>query len=196
MVLDLKVYPLSSTNWADLLTLFGKSGGNSQCWCLAYRFRQKELSNIQYVDRSNVLHSLLESSVEPLGLLGFLEGIPVGWVGFGPRKSFTRITHSRVIKPFDNHKVWIIVCFYFHKHFRGKKLIYEMIKGVIEYAHKNNIPIVEAYPIELTEHEWLNEPMIWFGTRAIFESLGFIKVGETSATSGGKHRVIMRYYTT
>ena len=191
----LLVKSLKQENWNDLLTLFGKTGGNSQCWCLAYRFPQKTLANIPYNEREEVLHSLTVEKTYPPGLLGYIEGKPVTWVGFSPKEAFYKLEHSRVIKPIDQEKVWSMVCFYFKKEYRGKKLLYEMISGVQDYAKQEKIAILEAYPIELAEGEWLQEPMIWFGTRAIFEKMGFKKVGETKATSGGKPRVIMRYYT-
>lgn len=192
---DLKVLPLTKATWTDLLDLFGKTGGNSQCWCLAYRFPSKELKKIPYIDRKIKLQELTENNSNPPGLIGYINNKPVTWVGFSPKEAFYKLEHSRVIKPIDEKKVWSIACFWFKKDYRGKKLIYQMIEGVINYAKDNNISIIEAYPIELAEGERNKEPPIWFGTRAIFESLGFKKVGETSATSGGKPRVIMRYYT-
>ena len=195
MIDELQVKPLTKSSWNDLLTLFGKTGGNSQCWCLAWRLRGKELANIPYQERMIKLKTLSEQNLYPLGLLGYLNNNPVTWVGCSPKESFYKLSHSRVIKPIDDKKVWSIVCFYFHKEYRGKKLIYPMIQGIIDYAKVEKIPIIESYPVELNEGDRMNDTPIWHGTKAIFESLGFEKVGETSATSGGKPRVIMRYYT-
>jgi hypothetical protein len=63
-----------------------------------------------------------------------------------------------------------------------------LLKGVIRYAEKSGIKIVEAYPaIPATER--LPDSFLWIGLYKSFESDGFEIVDRTS-----KNRQMVRYY--
>ena len=46
------------------------------------------------------------------GLIGYLDGRPVGWISLGPREDYAKLKRSPVMKPVDDKPVWSIVCFY------------------------------------------------------------------------------------
>jgi hypothetical protein len=64
-----------------------------------------------------------------------------------------------------------------------------MLKGVIEYAKKKNIKIIEAYPTIPTQDK-LPDAFAWIGLYKSFERAGFKIVDTTS-----KHRPMVRFYT-
>jgi hypothetical protein len=64
----------------------------------------------------------MEAIVEagtPVGILGYLDGDPIGWCSVAPRETYSRLTRSRTIKRIDHKRTWSVVCFYLHRRLRG-----------------------------------------------------------------------------
>jgi len=125
---------------------------------------------------------------QPTGVLGFYEGMAVGWCAFAPREEYMKLQKSRVHKPIDDARVWSITCFFIDKHFRGMGISVAMLRGVIDYARSQGIGIIEAYPtIPTTER--LPDSFAWIGLWKSFQRAGFKIVDRTS-----KNRPMVRYY--
>ena len=189
--MTLKIHPLDTDRWDDLVRLFGKAGADGGCWCMYWRLSQKEYSVGDRNQRKRLLKSLVEDG-KPVGLLAYLGEKPVGWCGLGPRESFERLERSRYLRRVDDKPVWSIVCFFIHSKHRRRGIASAMINSAVEYAAEQGAPALESYPIS----KWgprVTRRSAFPGTVEMFEKAGFRIVAETKARSGGQPRVIMRH---
>jgi len=125
---------------------------------------------------------------KPAGLLGIYRGQAIAWCAFAPREDFMKLENSRVHKRIDDQKVWSIPCFFIDKNFRKQGISVALLKGVIQYARKNGIKIIKAYPAIPTQ-EKLPDAFAWIGLFKSFERAGFQIVDRTS-----RNRPMVRYY--
>jgi hypothetical protein len=65
----------------------------------------------------------------------------------------------------------------------------ELLKGVIDYARKKKIKVIEAYPTIPTT-ETLPDSFLWIGLYKTFERAGF-----EIADRKSKNRPMVRFYT-
>ena len=184
----LKIEPLTTGNWDEFVRLFGEKGACGNCWCMYYR-----LSNSAFHDgksgegNKNAMKALVRDG-KPAGLIGYIEGNPVAWCAFAPREDFIKLEKSRVHKRIDDMTVWSIPCLFIHKKFRGSGISSELLKGAIDYAGKNGIKVLEAYPVIPTTDK-MPDAFAWTGLLKSFEHAGFEIVDRTS-----KNRPMVRYY--
>ena len=81
----LTCHPLGADRWADFESLFGKNGACGGCWCTTWRQpRAKFNRNKGEGNRRFILHVV--QSGEPPGILGYLNGEPVGWCAVARRR--------------------------------------------------------------------------------------------------------------
>src|SRR5439155_21583274 len=97
---QVKVLPVTPSRWKDLVELFGwDRGAYSGCWCMWFRITQQEFS--KGAPRGGAggnraaMKKLVASGKVP-GLLGYLDGKPVGWLAVAPRGVFGRVGRSPV----------------------------------------------------------------------------------------------------
>lgn len=184
----IKVEPLTQKNWAKFLELFGKNGAGANCWCMHFRLPKREYDESKAAGENKDAIKQLVWDGKPTGVIGFYEDIPVAWCAFSPREDFRRLEKSRVHKPIDDKKVWSVPCMYIKKEYRKIGLSVTMLKGLVDYARKEGINIVEAYPTIPTQDK-LPDGFAWIGLYKSFERAGFKIVDTTS-----KHRPMVRYY--
>jgi GNAT superfamily N-acetyltransferase len=184
----LKVDPVTKTNWNLFVKLFGDKGACGNCWCMYYRLSRADF-HCGKIDEGNK-RSMKEIiwAGKPVGLLGLLEGQPIAWCAFAPREDFIKLEKSRVHRRIDDKKVWSITCFFIDKKFRHSGVSVLLLKGVIDYAKKEGIKIIEAYPAIPTQDK-IPDSFAWVGLYKSFERAGFKIVDRTS-----KNRPMVRYY--
>lgn len=115
----------------------------------------------------------------PPGVIGYLNGRPVGWCAVGPRESFPRLANSRVLAPVDAKPVWSIVCLFLAKEHRGSGCSSILAEGATRFAFSNGAEIVEAYPFDPLTH--LPDPFVWTGLLSTYTRIGFREVVRRSA---------------
>ena len=180
--------PLSRNNWDKFLQLFGSRGACSNCWCMSFRLKKQEFLEGKLNDGNKNAMKNLVWQKKPAGILGFYNGQAIAWCAFAPREEYVKIENSRVLKRIDNIPVWSIPCFFIDKNFRRKGVSVAMLKAIIKYAEKENIPVIEAYPAIPTQGQ-LPDTFAWIGLYKSFEKAGFEIVDRTS-----KNRPMVRYY--
>lgn len=179
--------PLTPETWADLEALFALPGGSivRGCWCMYYRRSGKvSVSAAAGESHKEQLCSLVSSGVVP-GLVGYLDGAPVGWISLGPRTSYEKLRLSRIMKPVDDQPVWSVVCTYVAKVCRGRGLQHALLEAGIDYAREQGVQTLEAYPVDKLERS--HDDFMFFGSRSLYEAAGFTEVVRRSPT-----RVVMR----
>jgi ribosomal protein S18 acetylase RimI-like enzyme len=177
--MKLTIHPLDSARWPDLESIFDAKGCSiaRQCWCMYYRRSGGRGKMPQGMTVAQFNKSQLRAVVDaerPPGLVGYLDGKPVGWVSLGPREDYGRLAKSPVMKPVDEQPVWSIVCFVVPSAYRGQGIARALLDGAIGYAREHGARLVEAYPVDLSVREAAES--LWFGTKTMYDAAGFEEV--------------------
>jgi GNAT superfamily N-acetyltransferase len=180
--------PVTKDNWDKFVALFGNHGACGNCWCMFYRLKPADFKTGKSNDINKNRMKALIWEEKPVGILAIYKGQAIAWCAFAPREDYLKLENSRVHKRIDNKPVWSIPCFFIDKKYRRKGVSVALLKGVIEYARKNKIGIVEAYPT-IPTREKLADAFVWIGLYKSFERAGFEIVDHKS-----KSRPMVRYY--
>lgn len=186
-VLSLEFYPLTAERWGDFERLFGASGGCGGCWCMWWKLKRKEFTELKGEGRRKAFKSIVEHGEVP-GVLAYANDEAVGWCAVAPRTAYSRLERSRVLAPVDDKSVWSVVCFFVDKRFRGLGVMERLVKAAVEHVAENGGKIVEAYPIEPKDKEKVVPVFIYTGLVSSFRKAGFVEVARRSET-----RPVMRY---
>ena len=185
---ELTFQPVTKANWNKFVQLFGARGACGNCWCMWPRLKKRDFDEGKVDEGNKSAMKDLVWSRKPTGILAFYEDQPIAWCAFAPREDFLKLENSRVHKRIDNEPVWSIPCFFIDKNFRRLGVSVAILKGVIKYAQKEKIKIIEAYPAIPTK-EKLPDSFAWIGLYKSFEQAGFKIVDQTSS-----NRPKVRYY--
>jgi len=127
----------------------------------------------------------LASSDRPPGLVGYLDGEPVGWISLRPRADYLRLQRPPVMKPIDDEPVWSLVCSFVAKSRRGIGIQHRLLAAAIDFARRSGATILESYPVDKPERS--HDDFMFFGSRSLYEAAGFRYVQRRSPT-----RCVMR----
>lgn len=186
---EVRIGLATEDRWEDILSIF-KSHGELGCWCQYWRLSSSEYSRRGPGSGEAYLQKQVVDGPPP-GLIAYVEGVPAGWLGFWPRQRLERLVRSRTIPQIDDSPVWSIVCFMILVGYRRKGISRALLQGAIDFARKEGIPTLEAYPID-THGERVDVAFGYVGFMHIFEEVGFRRVLETDARSARRPRVLMR----
>lgn len=171
--------PLSADNWSDLEAIFAAKGCSvaRACWCMYYRKSGTSgwptAGNEQSRANRAALHSLAQQG-EQVGLIGYVDGVPVGWVSFGPRADFARLANSPAMKPVDDQAVWSIICFVVPSEFRKQGVARQLLDAAVAFCRKKKVKLVEAYPVDKAART--ADTNMWFGAKSMYDAAGFEEV--------------------
>ncbi len=186
---ELTFEPLSRATWGMFTELFGERGACGNCWCMYFRLRPQEFVDGKKDGGNKAKMRELVWSGMPTGIMGVHQGKAIAWCAFAPREDYRKIENSRVHKRIDDEKVWSVSCFFVDKDYRRSGVSVAMLRGLIAYARKQKIAVIEAYP-NIPTKEPLPDSFGWIGLYKSFEQAGFEVVDRTSV-----HRPMVRYYT-
>lgn len=175
----LQIHPLTPARWPDLEALFAARGCAQAraCWCMYYRLSGpgSDLSGASQgaSERRGKLKALVDAG-KPPGLLGYRNGVPVGWVSLGPREDFAKLARSPVMKAVDTQPVWSVICFVVPPQYRGQGVARALLDGAIRYAASQGARLIEAYPVDKPGRT--DADGLWFGTKSMYDAAGFSEV--------------------
>jgi GNAT superfamily N-acetyltransferase len=187
---QLDVHPATPARWSDVAILF-EGDGPRGCWCMYWRQSSGDYGRVEPGSRDEMLRVQVDDGPPAPGVIAYLDGVPVGWCGFGPRASMERLVRSRTIPAIDDVPVWSIVCFKVRVGYRRRGVAKALLAGAIVYARDHGAPVVEAYPID-TEGARLDVAFSYVGFTSTFEAAGFERVIQTDAQSARRPRWLMR----
>jgi len=170
--LELEVRPVTPERWPDLEKLFARKGGPSYCWCMAWRADGDERERTDRRSRKAQMKLRVVEREEPVGLLAYADGKPVGWCSVSPRSTYRRlggVEYDRV----DESKVWSIVCFSIHPSVRRRGVATTLIAEAVDHARRHGARVVEAYPVDPDSPSYRH-----MGFRSTFEAAGFEHQGD------------------
>jgi len=174
------IQPLTPERWPDLETIFEARGCSVArgCWCMYYRISGKETGFTRPGDaqraRSKAALKALAKDDPPPGLLGYRDGVPVGWISLGPRADYAKLARSPTMKAVDDRPVWSIVCFVVPSQYRKQGVARELLAGAIRWARRRGVRLLEAYPVDTSHPSASDAP--WFGAKTLFDAAGFEEV--------------------
>ena len=183
--------PVTPDRWPDLVRLFEHHGNPGYCWCMTWRLSSSDFRRSTSADRQNALERLVRAGT-PVGILGYLDGEPVGWCSIAPRETYTRLERSITIQRIDDQITWSVVCFFVDRKVRGQHFTLKLLQAAIEYARAQGAQVIEGYPVEPRRDTAGN-----LQPATSYRSMGYVstfqKAGFREVVSGGKGRRIMRY---
>jgi GNAT superfamily N-acetyltransferase len=186
---EVEVVTATAERWEDIRVLFAGHGERG-CWCQYWRQSSSDYrGGGPGSGELNLKRQVYEGPCP--GLIAYIGGEPVGWLGFWPRDRLQRLVRSRTIPQVDDLPVWSIVCFLIRVGYRRKGVARALLQGAIEFARSNGIAVLEAYPID-SQGERIDVAFAYVGFTHMFESVGFQRVVETDARSAGRQRILMR----
>lgn len=171
-MVKLTVEPATPERWPDVEAVFRAKGCSVArgCWCMFYR-RSGEGARAEANRRA--LKALVDAGQVP-GLIGYRDGVPVGWVSLAPREQYAKLQRSPVMKPVDEQPVWSIICFVVPLPYRGQGVARALLDGAIAYAKRHGATLVEAYPVDKSEPS--RDDAMWFGAKSMYDDAGFVEV--------------------
>ncbi|HKB03082.1 MAG TPA: GNAT family N-acetyltransferase [Gemmataceae bacterium] len=179
-------HPLTPDRWADLETLFGPRGACAGCWCTFWRRPRSEYDRHKGDGNRRFMLKVVEAGPPP-GILGYLDGEPVGWCAVAPRKDYPRLVGSRILSPVDDTPVWSVSCLFVRKDQRRKGVSVRLLRAAVEHVKGQGGAVVEGYPVEPKSDD-VRDTFVWHGLASAFRAAGFREVARRSET-----RPIMRY---
>ena len=181
-----KFFPVTEEKWKDFELLFGEKGACAGCWCMYWRTSQKILDQQKGAGNKKAIKKIISEGNIP-GLLAYDEGQPVGWCAVAPRREYTRLENSRILKQVDDKQVWSVPCFFILRKYRNKGLSVDLLNASKKFVKSQGGKIIEGYPIEPREGK-MPDAFAWVGLAGAFKKAGFKEVARRSET-----RPIMRF---
>lgn len=167
--------PLTPETFDDFEKVMGKNGGARGCWCMHWRLSFKEWEASRGDGNRKALRDRSKRNPPP-GLVCYLDGEPVGWVGVGDRSEYPRLQRSPVTKPLDDESAWVITCLYVRRSHRDQGLQVKMISAACDLAAEQGQKIVEGFPVEPASGKRAGADNAMTGIASAFEKAGFSEV--------------------
>jgi GNAT superfamily N-acetyltransferase len=179
-------HPLTPDRWADFEQLFGERGVGGGCWCMYWRLPRAEYEAQKGAANKDAMKALVDGGETP-GLLGYLDGRPVGWCSVAPRSCFVRLEKSRTLRPIDSEPVWSVSCLFVDRNHRRQGVSVALLEEAVAFVRRLGGRVVEGYPVEPVK-ETVPAVFAWTGLASAFLAAGFVEVARGSET-----RPIMRF---
>lgn len=144
---------------------------------MAWRMTKEELKHNDSRHRKKYIKERIWSNT-PIGLLAYINKVPVAWCSVAPRETYQRLGGDERLE-----KVWSIACFYIKKEYRGQGLIDLLIESAKKLAKKKGAQFLEAYAVKPDSPSYR-----FMGFIGTFEKAGF-----TFVKKEGTRRHVMTY---
>ena len=183
---DVEVRPVGTGDWASMKALFSTVTVNRGCWCMFFRSSGRDFdANVGDGNRDRMRR--LVKRGEPVGLLAYRDGEPVGWASLAPRASHARLRRSPLlVGEFDEPDVWSLLCFYVHPEERRAGVSHALVDAACEHAVQQGAEVLEAMPRASAAKRSAAE--LYVGHRGLFAAHGF----EVVDRRPGAGRIVMR----
>jgi GNAT superfamily N-acetyltransferase len=161
--------PVSAATAGDLERFSAAHGTFRWCSCLRWRLSSTPFRDSTKEQRVADLAGRVRAG-EPVGVLAYAGGDPVGWCSIAPRESYAAVLASRVIPSVPGERVWSVVCFYVASRSRRQGLRTRLLDAACGYAAEAGAAVIEAYPSPN------GKSYRYMGTRELYRQAGFEEV--------------------
>lgn len=181
--MPVEFHPVTPERQPDLARFSAENGKFRYCSCMRWRMTSSQFQRSTKDERVVALASLVEQQ-EPVGVLAYVDGEPVGWCSLAPRPQYAGLERYKALSRLDDEPVWSVVCFYINSRFRRLGLTLGLLQAAVAYAVSQGAHIVEGYPVQPDARLYT-----YMGSLETFRKAGFVDV-----TPEGRSRLVMRYY--
>lgn len=167
---------MTAGNLDDLADLFESSGTTRGCWCMYFIAAAAEYrAGWRTGGNRRAFEELAAASDDPLGLLAYEDGRPVGWCATGPRSRYTRAIgpRARVLSdrdPQEDDTAWLVPCFFVRVGHRGHGTTRALLDKAIELAQEHGATAIEGFPRKAGSTP---SPDDYLGREELFAACGF-----------------------
>lgn len=183
------VQPVDSTRLGDLDLLFGSDESADRCWCQWFIRRVRDVHESGRDGNRAAFIDLLASSSDPIGLIAYEAGRPVGWCAAGPRSRYARAVTTPTLRdrdPAEDETVWLVPCFFIEPDRRDQGVASTLLHAAVELAAERGAVAIEGFPLA-GDRRRSGGSDLQTGVESLFASAGFEPV-----TRPSPNRVIMR----
>jgi GNAT superfamily N-acetyltransferase len=169
----LRCEPATARRVDDLPLVLGERGGPGGCWCMFWRQTNAEWRATGPAERRRAMDDRLASSPPP-GVLGYLDGRPVGWCAIASRAEYPRMQASPTFGPVDDTESWAVSCLFIHRTARRRGVGTALVGAAVGMAEAYGAPAVDAIPVAPGGRRTSGD--LYTGTPSMFEPVGFVEV--------------------
>jgi len=180
--MTLEVHPVTPDRADDLERFSIAHGKFRYCSCMRWRMTSSQYRRATRESRIAELDRRARQS-EPIGVLGYDDGEPVGWCSIAPRETYGALERFKALPRFDEESVWSVVCFYLDKRYQGQGATVELLRGAVAFATSHGARVIEGYPVEPGPRLYT-----YMGSPSAFAAAGFREV-----TPPGQLRRVMLF---
>jgi GNAT superfamily N-acetyltransferase len=190
MTIRVETRELAPDLWPDLEALFGGNGACGGCWCMYWRLEPGEdWAKLKGAVNKRRLRNLVKAG-RAHGVLAYVDGKPVGWAAFGPRRDFARLDRAPSLACDDADKVWSLPCFFVKAGHRKQGVATALLAASLKAVRRRRGTTIEAYPVRSPKFgKAIPAAFAWTGTLPMFDAAGFEPVGPRDR---GKQRMRWR----
>lgn len=183
---EIAVVPANEASWDDLQTVLGWRGDAYKCQCQRYKFRDMNLVWVPREARAEILHEQTgcgdPDAQDTTGLVGYLDGEPVGWCAVEPRSAYIRLVKMRVpwlgrAEDPEEDTVWAVTCFTVRTGYRRRGISYALAAATVDYARERGARALEGYAMQTVPGKEITWGELHVGPLGAFEAAGFRPVG-------------------
>ncbi len=172
----------------DVASLFATNSTANGCYCTWFFIPTPQNQAGWGAANRATFEEVTRAAAQPMGLLAYAEGAPVGWCAAGPRSRYSRALRTAALRerdPAEDDGVWLVPCFFVKVGFRRKGIMRELLQHAVELAARHGARAVEGFPLSGEERKRTGDAFL--GVEPLFASCGFTVVSRPSP-----HRVLMR----
>jgi len=181
---DLRTTAATPDRWDDVVTVFGKQGDASRCWCQWFAVDRPDLSKATAPQsRERLEHRVRQADQPPPGVLAFQGDVPVGWLRVGVLQELPRLVDSRTAGPTlrAQSDAWMVSCFVVRVGYRRHGVSGALLRGAIELARQYGVPALLGHPLDVTALTRRPDSAdLYMGTLSVFTRAGFTEIARTS----------------
>lgn len=173
--MTLDVVPATADRWPDAVEVMGVRGDPSRCWCQYFRLRGKQWSAATAdANREGLRAQICGTGGPPPGVLGYDDGVPVGWCAAGPRDSYPRVLASPNWRDDDaGPHTWVVTCFVIRTGHRRQGLAGELLAGAVELAAASGAGAVQGCAVDVGRTGRSSAADLYRGPLSVFLANGF-----------------------
>lgn len=114
-------------------------------------------------------------------MLGYLDGVPVGWCAVAPFSSYARMPRVRVAQAArhdgeDLHWLWMVSCFVVKVGSRRRGVAPALLNGAVQLAGELGATGVEDHPVDPGAKASVSAAELYHGPLSVFLGAGFHEV--------------------
>lgn len=176
------IHPLVPARLSDLAALFGTGKTTSGCYCMWFLVPAKECQAGWSGGNKIAFEAQSHAADEPMGLLAYRDGEPVGWCAAGPRSRYSRALRSPVLRarePAEDDQVWLVPCFYVRREARRLGVMRQLLRSAITLAVEHGASAIEGFPLAGDQRR--DTGSAYLGVEPLFASCGFEVVSRPTA---------------